>query len=216
MSFALRVRPLVSTRHVDAMLSAYADRTLPAAMLLACDQHVAICPRCRVAVDAERRLLSSLRTSATPALPSRLELALLGLAVHAVPAPPASEPSRLVVVRRSAPPMHRSPMRAAMLASLAAGASAAAAWSVGVSSVGPSAASHTLVRAHAPAAAVRLPGDTAASSQSASSSVSPGATAGIAGSIQLTTSFTAPSPAPSPVSGPPPGVLGKALGTIEP
>ena len=216
MSFVVRVRPLVTTRHVDTMLSAYADRTLPAAMLLACDQHVAICPRCRDASDAERRLLSSLRTSATPALPNRLELALLGLAVHAVPAAPGSEPSRLVVVPRSAPPMHRSPMRAAVFASLAAGASAAAAWSVGVSGVGPSAASHSFVRAPARSATVRLFGDSAASNQSASLSVSPGAPAGIAGSIQLTTAFTGPSPAPAPVSGPPPGVLGKALRTIEP
>jgi Putative zinc-finger len=217
MSFGLRVRPLVTTRHVDAMLSAYADRTLPASTLLACDQHVAICPRCRDAADAERRLLSSLRTSATPALPSRLELALLGLAVHAVPAAPASKPSRLVVVRRSAPAMHRSPMRAAMLASLAAGASAAAAWSVGVSSVGPSAASHSFLRAPAPAATARLSGDTSASSQPPALSISQGAAAGIAGPIQLTTSFTAPSLAPAPVSGPAPDVrYGNALGTIEP
>jgi hypothetical protein len=216
MSFALRVRPLVSTRHVDAMLSAYADRTLPAATLLACDQHVAICPRCRDAADAERRLLSSLRTSATPALPSRLELALLGLAVNAVPDAPASGPPRLVVVRRSAPAMHRSPMRAAMLASLAAGASAAAAWSVGVSGVGPSAASHSIVRAPANAATVRFSRDTGTSSQPTSLSITSGAAAGIAGSIQLSTSFMAPSPAPSPISGPPPGVVRKALGTIEP
>ena len=215
MSFATRVRPLVTTRHVDAMISAYADRTLPAATLLTCDQHVAICPRCRDAADAERRLLSSLRTSATPALPSRLELALLGLAVQAVPAARASEPSRLVVVRRSAPPMHRSPMRAAMLASLAAGASAAAAWSVGVSGVGPSAASHSSLRAPSRAATARLSGDTVPSTQPASLPISLGAAPGIAGSIQLTTSFAASSPAPAPVSGPPPA-LRRAFGTIEP
>lgn len=217
MTFVLRARPLVSSRHVDGMLSAYVDRTLAAAPLLACDQHVAICPRCQGAVVAERRLLSSLRSTATPDLPSRLESALLGLAVYAVPAEPAGRPSRLVVVGRSAPAMHRSPMRAAMLASLAAGASAAAAWSVGVSGVGPSAPSHPLLRAPAPVATARLSGDTASSSQPAPLLSSQGVAAGIAGSIQLTTAFTAPSAAAVPAAGPWPGASYRTVaGTIEP
>jgi anti-sigma factor RsiW len=127
------------------MLSSYADRRLPAATLLTCDQHVAICPRCRAAVDAERRLLSSLRTAVTPGLSSRLESALLDLATHNVFPAPASGPSPLPVVRRAAPAMHHSPVRAVMMASFAAGASAAAAWSLGISGVGPSGASLTVV-----------------------------------------------------------------------
>ena len=145
MSLVLRARSAVASRHVDAMLSAYADRRLPAATLLVCDQHVAICPGCRDAVDAERRLLSSLRTAGTPELPSRLESALRDLAISAVPTVPTSRAVPLAVVSRSAPALHRSPVRAALLASLAAGASAAAAWSVGVSGVGPAAASLPVV-----------------------------------------------------------------------
>jgi hypothetical protein len=153
----LRPRPVVGSRHLEEMLSPYADRRLSAATLLACDQHVSICPGCRGAADAERRLLSSLRTAATPGLSSRLEWALLDLAAH--PAPPASAsasasvPSPLAVMARSAPAMYRSPMRAAVLAGLVAGASAAAAWSLGVSGLGPSGGSLPVVRLPASAAA---------------------------------------------------------------
>ena len=141
------------------MLSAYADRSLPAATLLACDQHVAICPGCRVAVDGERRLLSSLRTAVTPGLSSRFESALLDLAAHAactVSSEPPSGPSPLRVVRRAAPAMHHSPLRAVMLAGLAASASAAAAWSLGVSGVSPTGASSVVVRLPDPAATATL------------------------------------------------------------
>jgi hypothetical protein len=213
-SFVLRARPVVQARHLDAVLSAYADRTLPAATLLACDQHVAICPGCRGAVDAERRLLSSLRTAATPDLPSRLESALLGLAVQSAPAVPVSAPSRLAVVGRSAPAMHRSPVRAAMLASLAAGASAAAAWSVGVSGMGPSAASHAFLGASAPAATAPASSVNGAGSQPVSLLSTQGTTSGIAGSVGLAASFVATA---VPVTGPWPGVpQGTALGTVGP
>jgi len=212
MSFVLRPRPVVHSRHLDTRLSAYADRTLPAAMLLACDQHVSICPGCRDAVDAERRLLSSLRTAATPDLPSRLESALLGLAVQSAPAAPASAPSRLAVVGRSAPAMHRSPVRAAMLASLAAGASAAAAWSVGVS--GPSAASHAFLGASVPAATAPASSVEGVGSQPVSLLSTQGTTSGIAGSVRLNASFVATA---VPVAASWPGVSqGIALGTIGP
>jgi hypothetical protein len=142
------------------MLSAYADRSLPAVTLLACDQHVAICTRCRAAVDAERRLLSSLRTAVTPGLSHRLESALLGLATHAVspdiPPKPTTEPSPLRVVGSAAPAMHHSPVRSVMLAGLAAGASAAAAWSLGISGVGPPGATLPVVRLPDPAATATL------------------------------------------------------------
>ena len=216
MSFVLRARPVARTRHVGAVLNAYVDRTLPAATLLAHDQHVSICPACRGAVDAERRLLSSLRTAATPDPPRRLESALLGLAVHAVPVFPVSRPPRLVVVGRTAPAMHRSPMRAAMLASLAAGASAAAAWSVGFGGVAPSAASQSPLRAPAPAATVRLSAN-ASGGRLASLVSSQSAAAGIGGSIQRTTAVTAPASTAAPVAGPWTGVpYGAILGTIEP
>ena len=204
MSFVLRARSVVDSRHVDAMLSAYADRSLPAATLLAYDQHVAICPRCRNAVDAERRLLSSLRTAATPELSSRLELALLDLGVCAVAAVPTRRPSPLAVVGRSAPAMHRSPVRAAMLASLAAGASAAAAWSVGVSAV-PS-------RAPLPVGRLTSSGVTAGSSSASGSNgrtvsfLSTNGAAGMAGSTGRSTTFTTVSTGAVPVARPWPGV----------
>jgi hypothetical protein len=206
-SLVPRTRSVVGPRHLDAMLSAYADRSLPAATLLACDQHVAICPGCRDAVDAERRLLSSLRTAVTPELSSRLESALLNLAVYAVPTTPTKRLSPLAVVGPSAPPMHRSPVRAAMLASLAAGAAAAAAWSVGVSGVGPSGASLPVVRL--PSQAVIANSSSGAGSSGAGSSgygsngsgsasqaatfLSTNGAAGTARSIGLTTTVPAAS-----------------------
>jgi len=144
----LRARLSLASRHLDTTLSAYADRALPAAALLTCDQHVAICPRCRAAVEAERRLLSSLRTAVTPGLSCRLEAALLDLAAHTAANEPTSGPAPLRVVRPAAPAMHHSPVRAVMLAGLVASASAAAAWSLGVSGV----ASSPVVRLPDPAA----------------------------------------------------------------
>ena len=190
MSLVLRARSVVASRHVDAMLSAYADRSLPAATLLACDRHVAICPSCLEAVEAERRLLSSLRTAVTPELPSRLESALRDLAICAVPTVPTSRPAPLAVVGRFAPAIHRSPVRAAVLASLAAGASAAAAWSVGVSGVGPAGAVPA-VRLHSTA---------------------------VIASTGLTTTFTTASSGAVPVAGPQPYVpdLSWRWGTIDP
>jgi hypothetical protein len=156
----LRARLSVASRHLDAVLSAYADRSLPAVTLLTCDQHVAICLRCRAAVDAERRLLTSLRAAVTPGLSSRLESTLLGLAVSAVSLEVTSAPTRgaspLRVVPRAAPAMHHSPVRAVMLAGLAASASAAAAWSLGVSGVGPPAGSSGFVLLPDPAATAIL------------------------------------------------------------
>lgn len=216
MSFGLRPPWVVGSRHVDAMLSSYADRSLPAATLLACDRHVAICPGCRVAVDAERRLLSSLRTAATPLLSSRLESALLDLAVYPAPAARRRRPRPLTVVGRSAPAMHRSPVRAAMLASLAAGASAAAAWSVGVSGVGPS-ASQTFVHIPSRASVDTSSRRNGSSSQAASSPSTSRAVAGITAPRELTTIFALPSDTAVPVAQPLPGArYGAASGTIEP
>jgi hypothetical protein len=149
------------------MLSPYADRRLSAATLLACDQHVSICPGCRAAVDAERRLLRSLRTSATPGLSSRLESALLDLAVQAVPVVSTSGSSPLAVMGRSAPAMYRSPIRAAMFAGLVAGASAAAAWSLSVNGIGLPGGSLPVVRVPVSAATAGSTIGDASSSQTA-------------------------------------------------
>jgi len=137
---------------LDEMLSPYADRSLSAATLLACDQHVSICPGCRAAADAERRLLRSLRSAATLGLSSGLQSALLGLAGQSVPLAPTIRSAPLAVMGRSAPAVYRSPLRAAMLAGLVAGASVAAAWSLSVNGVGLPGKSSPVLRLPASAA----------------------------------------------------------------
>jgi anti-sigma factor RsiW len=205
-SFVLGTRSAVASRHLGAMLSAYADRSLPAATLLACDRHVSICPGCRDAAEAERRLLRSLRSDATPELPSGLESALLCLAFYAEPSAPTRPPSPLVVVGRSAPAMHRSPVRAALLASLAAGASAAAAWSVGVSGVSPSGASLSDVRLTSPAAVASSSNGAGMSGDAVSFLTNNLAVERLAGSIELGTALTTVSADAVPVAGPSSGV----------
>ena len=146
--------------HLGSLTSAYVDRDLPAGILLGCDQHVAVCGSCRAAAEDERRLLESMRRSTTPCLSSSLQSALLELAASAAP---VGERPHLPVVDPSAPALHRSPVRAAVLAGLAAGASAAAALSLGVAGVGgsgpgPTAPSSPAVRLPAAATVARGPG----------------------------------------------------------
>jgi hypothetical protein len=146
--------------HLGSLTSAYVDRDLPAGVLLGCDQHVAVCGSCRATAEAERRLLESMRRSTTPCLSSSLQSALLDLAASA--APVGVRRPHLPVVDPSAPALHRSPVRAAVLAGLAAGASAAAALSLGVAGVGgsgpgPTAPSSPAVRLPAAATAARGP-----------------------------------------------------------
>ncbi|HET8982243.1 MAG TPA: hypothetical protein VFN47_06130 [Pedococcus sp.] len=127
-------------------LSAYADRALVPDELRAWDRHLVACTGCRQAVESERRLLASLRAAGGPEVPVSLRSMLLSLgsatgqgAEPTSPSTPAPAPARyrpgapsLPVVDRSAPAMHRSAVRATVLAGLAAGASAAAAWSFAV------------------------------------------------------------------------------------
>ena len=119
--------------HLGSLVSAYVDRDLPAGVLLACDQHLGVCGSCRAVAEEERRLMESMRRALAPNPSSSLQSALLGLADH--PTPTTCRP-HLPVVQPGAPPLHRSPVRAAVLAGLAAGASAAAAVSLGVAGVG--------------------------------------------------------------------------------
>ncbi len=149
-------------RHLGMQVSAYVDRTLDAQELRALDRHLVACQVCRYAADQERRLLTSLRRDPTPCLSEGLQTMLLGLASPAASAPPVPEAPasvramRLPTIAPAAPALHRSPVRAAMMAGLAAGATAAAAWSLTVSGVGPPGPSP----ARQPAA--RLPGATTA------------------------------------------------------
>jgi hypothetical protein len=145
------------SRHLGAQVSAYVDRRMHPAALLAFDRHVLVCPGCRYAVDQERRLLGSLRSAPGPGVSSGLHSMLLGLAESVVAedigrsasgpalpvAPDAVRAMRLPTIPPTAPAQHRSVRRAAFLAGFAAGASAAAAWSLTVAAPGTLASAST-------------------------------------------------------------------------
>lgn len=135
-------------------LTAYVDRALCPGELHAWDLHLVACASCRQAVEEERRVLASLRGAVGPALPGDLRAMLMSMAAGPVapdplaggssaaerhpercaaePRPLRIPPPPLPVVDACAPAQHRSAMRATVFAGLAAGASAAAAWSFAV------------------------------------------------------------------------------------
>ncbi|GAA3697574.1 hypothetical protein GCM10022399_12390 [Terrabacter ginsenosidimutans] len=146
------------TPHLKGYVRAYVDRALPPAMLHLYDKHLVCCAVCRAAADQERRIVAALRSDT--GVPMSLRTSLMGLAVAPagdpqpapaapevprgprIPMPPAgfrmpSAPSYEPVptVRPTAPALHRSPMRAAVVASIAAGASVAAAWGLAIAPV---------------------------------------------------------------------------------
>jgi hypothetical protein len=139
------------TPHLRGYVRAYVDRALPPAMLHLYDRHLVCCVSCRDAVDRERRIVAALRSDT--GMPTSLRSSLLGLAAAQtapgsghdggprIPLPPMGVRHALPTydpvptVRPGAPALHRSPMRAAVVASLAAGASVAAAWGLAVSPV---------------------------------------------------------------------------------
>lgn len=144
------------TPHLRGQVRAYVDRALPGPILRVYDQHVVVCLACRAAADQERRIVASLR--ADTGVPQALRSSLLGLASLApaergplaglradqpgVPVPPvgfrmppSSVREPVPTVPPQSPALHRSPMRAAVVASLAAGASVAAAWSLAVTPI---------------------------------------------------------------------------------
>ena len=142
------------TPHLRGQVRAYVDRSLPPALLHLYDRHLVCCTMCRHAADQERRIVAALRSDT--GVPMSLRSSLIGLAASPppmeepvrssgprIPVPPLgvlgsrmpSAPSHEPVptVRPTAPPLHRSPMRAAVVASIAAGASVAAAWGLAIS-----------------------------------------------------------------------------------
>ena len=143
------------TPHRKGPGRAYVDRALPPALLHLYDKHVVCCTTCRAAADQERRIVASLR--ADTGVPMSLRTSLMGLAAaapaQAAPAAPRSDSPRVPMpplgfrmpsapsyepvptVRPTAPALHRSPMRAAVVASIAAGASVAAAWGLAITPV---------------------------------------------------------------------------------
>ena len=139
------------TPHLRGHVRAYVDRALPPALLHLYDRHLVCCAICRDAADRERRIVASLRSDT--GVPTSLHSSLLGLAAAPLPEP-ASQPGPRIplpplhlrasavpsydpvpTVHPSAPALHRSPMRAAVVASIAAGASVAAAWGLAASPV---------------------------------------------------------------------------------
>lgn len=144
------------TPHLKGYVRAYVDRALPPAMLHLYDKHLVCCTVCRAAADQERRIVAALRSDT--GVPMSLRTSLMGLGATAGDAPaafpaPASSGPRIPLpplglrmpsapshdpvptVRPTAPALHRSPMRAAVVASIAAGASVAAAWGLAIAPV---------------------------------------------------------------------------------
>lgn len=139
------------TPHLRGHVRAYVERSLPAPLLHVFDQHLVACEVCRALADQERRIVTALR--ADTGVPQSLRSSLIGLALAGEHQPPPvpEAPARvrlrvaegafrerpsvrepLATVSPSAPALHRSPMRAAVVASLAATASVAAAWGLTV------------------------------------------------------------------------------------
>lgn len=128
------------TRHLGPQLSDYVDRRLDGPTLMEFDRHVVACQVCRTAADKERMLLASMRSAPAAQVSAGLHQLLLGLggngsaqppegSVPQVPvAPSPLQAMRLPVVPPATPALHRSPLRATLLAGLAASASAAVAW----------------------------------------------------------------------------------------
>lgn len=136
-------RLTAARRCLQDELPDYAAGRMSPTAAIAWDRHVAVCDRCLQAVAAERRLQQAM--TGAPSMPAGLLASLMQLAAEpgagAVPPPPApsrripvgfhlvaTAPAPLPTLSPSAPPMHRSPVRTALVVGFAVGASAAAAW----------------------------------------------------------------------------------------
>ena len=131
MTDALRVRCQVEE------LTEYAAGRLPLDRQWAWDRHLVACQTCAHDVAQERRLRSAL--AGAPSMPGDLRSSLLALgnalAADLGPRPVPAPHDRLALLAPSAPPCHRSALRATVVAAAAAGVSAAAAWSLTVAPV---------------------------------------------------------------------------------
>ena len=115
-------------------LTEYAAGRLPLDRQWAWDRHLVACQLCAQDVFQERRLRSAL--AGAPSMPGDLRSSLLALgaalATDLGPRPVPSGHEQLALLHPSAPPCHRSALRATVVAAAAAGLSAAAAWSLTV------------------------------------------------------------------------------------
>ena len=126
-------------------LTAYADRAMDDATLLRWDRHVVDLSCCRAAVDAERRVLSALRSSAGSPVPGDLRGMLLALGAQTHGPQPVAPYRRtrpgcrrcrcapVRVVDRALPPSTGRPVAPPSTPAWRAGATAAAALSLVVS-----------------------------------------------------------------------------------
>ncbi|MFQ6172912.1 anti-sigma factor family protein [Oryzobacter sp. R7] len=128
MSLTPRVRCL------GGELSEYVAGRLPAERQWEWDRHLVACRVCAHAVESERRIRAAFADG--PTMPGDLRVTLLALgsslAADTPTRPAAAAPRPLALLAPSAPPCHRSPLRATVVAAAAAGVSAAAAWSLTV------------------------------------------------------------------------------------
>jgi hypothetical protein len=116
---------------LDDELFEYAAGRLAASRIVVWQRHLAVCDLCAVALERERRLRAAL--AGAPSMPGDLRNTLMAMGSGAgaqTAATPRPEP--LALLAPSAPPCHRSPLRATVVATAAAGVSAAAAWSLTV------------------------------------------------------------------------------------
>lgn len=132
----------------------YVSGKLSAQRTLDWDRHLISCVNCQHAVAGERRL-QTLLASGCPSMPGTLHAQLVALATSMTGPAMAqtSERAPLEMVPPSAPPVHRSPLRSAALATAAAGATAAVAWTLTIA--GPGAAITTVTSVGGSSPAVR-------------------------------------------------------------
>jgi anti-sigma factor RsiW len=124
----------------------YVSGQLSAQRTLEWDRHLIACGGCQHAVAAERRL-QTLLSAGCPSMPGGLHAQLVALATSMPAAPSTGHETRrhdhspLQMVAPTAPPAHRSPLKSAALATAAAGATAAVAWTLTLAGPGAMATS---------------------------------------------------------------------------
>jgi len=120
-------------RCLDDELLEYAAGRLPAPRVALWQRHLAVCDLCLVGLERERRLQAAL--AGGPSMPGDLRTTLMAMGrLLEQPAETARPrlPEPLALLAPTAPPCHRSPLRATVVAAAAVGVSAAAAWSLTV------------------------------------------------------------------------------------
>ncbi|HET8599893.1 MAG TPA: zf-HC2 domain-containing protein [Segeticoccus sp.] len=122
--------------HLGDLVSAYADRRLPADLQLAADRHVVVCDRCRQAAAEETELLAALRCDSVPTMSAGLAASLMGLGQQERPQS-LPGPAPVATVSLGAPALHRSVRHAVAAAAVAASVCGMAAWAI--AGPGPSA-----------------------------------------------------------------------------